>query len=380
MTKGFKIRIYPTKEQEQQMWQHIGACRYVWNYMLAYQQAAYERGEKHLSGFDMINLLKPLKNDGEHEWLYGISSASLQRTCRDLDEAYKRFFKKSAGFPKFKSRKRSKPSFPLREGDGRVWFEESIVHIPTIGKIKYKTDFDLPFGRKNKFVNPRITFVGNKWMLSFGMECENQTFDLIDSSIGIDLGIKDLAVAAVNGERIVFHNINKSKKVRALKKQLKHVQRSISRKYEANRVGNKYIKTKNIEKEETKLQRIHAKLTNIRNNYIHQTTHDIVSMHFRRIIMEDLNVIGMMKNKHLSKAIQEQCFFEFIRQMKYKCEWNGIEFIQVDRYYPSSKTCSGCGNIKSDLKLKDRTYKCECCGLEIDRDFNAAVNLSKYIA
>ena len=216
--------------------------------------------------------------------------------------------------------------------------------------------------------------------MSFGKECENQVQELTDISMGIDLGVKDLAVVEFNGEQITFHNINKSKRMRSLKKKLKHTQRSISRKYEQNRQGNKFVKTKNIEKEEQKLRKIYKKMDGIRKNYLHQTTHKLVSMLPKTVVMEDLNISGMMKNRHLSKAIAEQGFYEFIRQMRYKCEWNGIEFLQVDRFYPSSKTCSVCGNIKKDLKLSDRTYHCECCGTDIDRDYNAAVNLSRYVA
>lgn len=197
--------------------------------------------------------------------------------------------------------------------------------------------------------------------------------------MGIDLGVKELAVVAFDEESLVFHNINKSKKMKNLSKKLKHLQRGISRKYEDNRVGQKYKKTNNIMKEEMKLRKMHARIVNIRNNYIHQTTHSLVSLLPKRVVMEDLNVRGLMKNKHLSKAIQEQSFYEFIRQMKYKCEWRGIEFVQADRFYPSSKTCSTCGHVKSDLKLKDRTYICNECGTVIDRDYNAAVNLSRYV-
>ena len=184
----------------------------------------------------------------------------------------------------------------------------------------------------------------------------------------------------IDNESAVFHNINKSRSVRKLKRKIIYLQRSISRKYEQNRIGNTYVKTNNILRQEIKLRRLHARLSNIRSNYIHQCTHYIVSKLPCRVVMEDLNVSGMMKNKHLSKAIQEQCFFEFIRQMKYKCEWNGIEFIQVSRFYPSSKTCSNCGCIKHDLKLSDRTYSCSECGFVIDRDLNAAINLMKYSA
>ena len=379
MIKSYKIRLYPTKEQEALMWKHIGACRYIWNYMLAYQQEQYVNGEKHLSAFDMIKLLTPLKKDGEHEWLCEVSNASLGVVCRDLDKAYKGFFKKIARFPKFKSRKRSKKTYPVK--DDRIYFINSkLMHIEKVGKIKYKTDFDLPQGRGHKFTNPRISNVNGKWMLSFGMECENQAPVLTDISMGIDLGVKDLAIAEFNGTKITYRNINKTSKMKRLEKQRRHLERSISRKYEQNRRGNTFVKTNNIMRSEERLKKMYARMTNIRTNYIHQTTHDLVSLLPKRVVMEDLNVIGMMKNRHLSKAIQEQRFAEFIRQMQYKCEWNGIEFVQVGRFYPSSKTCSCCGAIKHDLRLRDRVYVCAECGAEIDRDYNAAINLSRYVA
>ena len=379
MIKSYKIRLYPTKEQEALMWKHIGACRYIWNYMLAYQQEQYVNGEKHLSAFDMIKLLTPLKKDGEHEWLCEVSNASLGVVCRDLDKAYKGFFKKIARFPKFKSRKRSKKTYPVK--DDRIYFINSkLMHIEKVGKIKYKTDFDLPQGRGHKFTNPRISNVNGKWMLSFGMECENQAPVLTDISMGIDLGVKDLAIAEFNGTKITYRNINKTSKMKRLEKQRRHLERSISRKYEQNRRGNTFVKTNNIMRSEERLKKMYARMTNIRTNYIHQTTHDLVSLLPKRVVMEDLNVTGMMKNRHLSKAIQEQCFGEFIRQMQYKCEWNGIEFVQVGRFYPSSKTCSCCGAIKRDLRLRDRVYVCAECGAEIDRDYNATINLSRYVA
>lgn len=163
--------------------------------MLAKQQELYKAGGKHLSRFDMANLFTPLKNDGEHSWLFEVSNASLQRVCSDLNEAYQGFFQKRAGFPKFKSKKRSKPSFPVRSE--RLWFDNNgFVHITKLGKVKFKTDFDLPIGTGQKFANPRVAFVNGKWILSFGIECENQTFKLNDYSMGIDLGIKDSAIVA----------------------------------------------------------------------------------------------------------------------------------------------------------------------------------------
>lgn len=380
MIKSYKIRLYPTKEQQQLMWKHVGSCRFIWNWMLVKQEELYKQSDKHLSAFDMINLLTPLKKQEEYSWLKEVSNTSLKDICRDLDKAYKMFFKKTSGFPKFKSRKKSKPNFPIRT-DTLYFKDNKVLNIEKIGKVKYKTDFAFEYGRNAcKFTNARVSYINGKWILSFGMECENQARELNDISMGIDLGVKDLAIVEYNGEPLVFRNINKSKQMRNISKKLKHLQRSISRKYEANRDGKKYNKTKNIEKQEERLRKLRARQSNIRRNYIHQTTHKLVSLLPKRIVMEDLNVTGMMKNRHLSKAVQDQCFYEFIRQMEYKCAWNGIELVKADRFYPSSKTCSGCGCIKTDLKLSDRTYHCSDCGLVIDRDYNAAINLSRYVA
>lgn len=380
MIKSYKVRLYPTKEQERLMWKHVGSCRFIWNWMLAKQEELYKQGEKHLSGFDMINLLSPMKKQEEYKWMCEVSNISLCTICRDLDKAYKMFFKKTSGFPKFKSRKKSKPNFPIRT-DTLYFKDDKVLNIEKIGKVMYKTDFVFEYGRNAcKFTNARVSYINGKWMLSFGMECENQVRELNDISMGIDLGVKDLAIVEYNGQPLVFHNINKSKQMRNIGKRMKHLQRSISRKYEANRTGKKYNKTKNIERQEERLRILRARQSNIRRNYLHQTTHKLVSLLPKRIVMEDLNVQGMMKNRHLSKAVQEQCFYEFIRQIEYKCAWNGIELVKADRFYPSSKTCSGCGCIKKDLKLSDRTYHCSDCGLTIDRDYNAAINLSRYVA
>lgn len=382
MLKGYKIRIYPTKEQKQKLLQHIGARRFIWNYMLDLQERRYVNGDSHLSAFGMHKLLTSLKKQESFAWLNNISNTSLQRACSDLAEAYNRFFKGTANRPKLKSRKRSKPSYAVC-CDEFYFDNDRLITIQKIGKVKYKTDFDLPFRRHAaKFSNVRVSYVQatGKWMVSFSLERENQAPELNDYSIGIDLGVKDLATVECNGEQIVFHNINKSKRMRFLKRRLKHLQRVASRKYEANKQGNKYVKTKNIEKLEQEIRRVYARMANIRDDYIHQITHKLVSMLPKRVVMEDLNVIGMMKNRHLSRAVSEQCFNKFIEYMRYKCEWNGIEFVQADRFYPSSKTCSCCGEIKRDLKLSDRTYTCGSCGLIIDRDYNAAISLSRYTA
>lgn len=374
MIRSKIIRIYPTKEQEQILWKHINCSRYIWNYMLALQIEKYENGKKHLSKFDMNKHLTTIKQDREHCWLYEVNNATLQTVCGDLTEAYQRFFKKISGFPKFKSKKKAKTSFPLRNDS--IYFLEDTVHLPKMGKVRYKTDYEIPLGKEVKLSNPRITYTPNeKWILSVGFECENQAPELTDNLMGIDLGIKELAVVSFDDECLKFGNINKNKKVKNLEGKLKHFQRNIMRKYRQN---GSYEETKNIQKEKGKIKRLYYHISNIRKNYLHQTTHKLVSLLLQQIVMEDLNISGMMKNKHLSKAIQNQCFYEFRRQMTYKCEELGIEIVFADRFFPSSKTCSCCGSYKKELKLSDRMFVCEDCGTKIDRDYNAAINLMRY--
>ena len=217
-------------------------------------------------------------------------------------------------------------------------------------------------------------FRGLHWWISVGVEYTDSKEQLSDEGIGIDLGIKDLAVCSDTNK---YKNINKSKKVKKLEKRKRRLQRKISRKYDKNKEGGSYCKTNNIIKSEKLLLKVNHRLTNIRKNYLHQTTSGIINRKPRFICIEDLNVRGMVKNKHLSKAVQNQGFFEFRKQLEYKCEAKGIQLITADRFYPSSKLCSCCGNIKKDLKLSDRIYKCEC-GNIIDRDFQAAINLKAY--
>ena len=377
MIKGYRIRIYPNKEQKILIEKHMGCCRFIWNYMLNLQNENYKKGNKYISRYDMIRSLTPLKKREEYLWLNEVSNTSLQNICIDLDKDFKGFFKKLNGYPKFKSKKKSKNIYPVC--CNRFYFKDNIhIQIQILGIVKCKTDFKVPIG-KHKFSNVRLSKELNKYFISFGLECENQVRKLNDYSMGIDLGVKELAAVSYGDDSLIFHNINKSSKMRKLNRELKHLQRSVSRKYEENRQGNKYIKTNNIIKLEKKIYKINRKISNIRTNYIHQTTHKLVELLPKRVVMENLNVSGLMKNKHLSEAIAEQGFYRFISYMKYKCEWNGIEFIQVDRFYPSSKTCSCCRKVKKDLKLSDRIFKCEC-GAEIDRDINAAINLKNYVA
>ena len=231
-----------------------------------------------------------------------------------------------------------------------------------------------------KYINPRISYDNKYWYISVGIEQEEIQEELTNISLGIDLGVKELAVCS---DGTVFKNINKTYAIRKIEKRLKGLQKQVSRKYEMNKIKKggedrcQFIKTNNIIKLEKQIQQMHRKLANIRKNYLHQTTTSIVKTKPYRVVIEDLAVSNMMKNKHLSDAIRKQCFYEFKRQLEYKCKFIGIKLVIADRFYPSSKTCSQCGEIKKDLKLKDRVYKCSC-GLSIDRDLNASINLSRY--
>ena len=381
MIRSYKVRIYPTKEQEMLMNKHIDCCRFIWNYMLALNLEREELGEYPLCKFAMCNELTLLKKQPQYKWLNGVSTDSLQIVCGDLDEAYKAFFGKIRGKPKFKKKAKSKRAFPVR--CNRTYFKnDKYIVIPVIGKVKYKTDFTFQYGfNALRIKNPRISNIGNKWILAFALEIEKQDYSLNDFSVGIDLGIKDLAVISYdNNKSKIYHNINKSKKVKYYKSKLAHIQRNLDRKYRKRKSENFYNKemSKNEAREIKKIQYIYYKLANIRDNYIHQVTAEIINMLPKRIVIEDLKVSDMLKDKRLSGEIQEQCFWKFREYLTYKCEEKGIELVIADRYYPSSKTCSCCGNIKKVLKLSNRTYICDKCGFTIDRDLNAAINLMNY--
>ena len=381
MIRSFKVRLFPNQKQEELFWKHINGSRFVWNYGLEHHIKRYHNGETRISGFNLRKVFTKLKKQDEYSWLNELSGHTIAIICIDLDKAYKRFFNKVSNKPKFKKKSKTKKSFPVRQDV--FYFKDNCATIEKIGKVKCQTDYDFPQGRMAcKFSNPRIQYLDNKWILTIGMECENQVQKLNDYSMGIDLGINKLAVVRYSENNLVFKNINKAPRVKKLSAKLKHLQRNCARKYNTNnkscRYEERYFKSNGILKTEEKIRKIHNTLSNIRENHLHQVTHKLVELLPHRVVMEDLNVQGMIKNKHLSRVIIEQRFSEFIRQMEYKCEDRGIEFIQADRWFPSSKKCSQCGYKKSNLKLKDRVYRCEKCGLIIDRDENAAINLMNY--
>ena len=363
-----KVRLYPSEIQEQKLWQSVGTARFIYNWTLSRQEENYKNGGKFISDNELRKEITKLKKD-ELSWLNKVSNNVAKQAVKDGCDAYKRFFKGLADKPRFKSRRKSKKSFyndnwKLKVKDGKL------VNIEKVGWIK--TNEQIPIGVK--YSNPRISYDNKYWYISVGIEQEEIQEELTDVSLGIDLGLKELAICS-NGK--VYKNINKSYVVRKIEKRLKRLQKQVSRKYEQNKKGKEYVKTKNIIKFEKQIQQVYRRLANIRSNYLNKTTTSIVKTKPYRVVIENLNVKGMMKNKHLSDAIRKQGFYEFKRQLEYKCKFREIQLVVADRFYPSSKTCSQCGEVKKDLKLKDRVYKCSC-GLSIDRDLNASINLSRY--
>ncbi|HCL4447049.1 TPA: transposase [Clostridium botulinum] len=373
MIKGFKVRLEPNNKQNTMLFKCAGTSRFIYNWTLARQEENYKNGDKFVNDGILRKEITQLKK-GELYWLNEVSNNIAKQSVKDACNAYKRFFKRQTKKPRFKSKKKSMPSF--YNDVIKIQFKETCVRLEKIGWIKLSENNKIPFGNNVKYMNPRITYDGIHWYVSVNVKVENIKPVLSNISVGIDLGIKDLAI--VSNIDKPFQNINKTHRVKKFKKRIRRLQRQISRKYEMNKDGKKYVKTNNIKKLEYKYNKLQKHLNFIREDYIQKTTTKLVKTKPSRVVMEDLNVSGLMKNKYLAKAVQEQCFYRFITIMKYKCEKYGIEFVQADRFYPSSKTCSNCGNVKTKLSLSERTYICEECGLEIDRDRNASINLSRY--
>ena len=381
MIKSIKVRLNPNNKQLTKLLQYAGCARFAYNWAISREQDNYKQGSKFLSDSELRKEFTQLKKQSEYQWLNEVSNNVTKQAIKDACNTYKKFFKGQCKYPKFKSKKHSTPSF--YQDNIKIQFTDTHVKVEGFSMSKKQNKQKLNWiklcekGRiptDCKYMNPRFTYDGLYWYVSVGIEEDDNTTLPSNEGIGIDLGIKDLAICS---DRNTYKNINKTQTVKKIEKRKRRLQRSISRRYEKNKKGVSYCKTSNIIKREKELLKLNHRLTNIRQNYLHQTTSEIVKREPSFICIEDLNVSGMMKNKHLSKAVQQQGFREFRRQIEYKSAWNNIPVIIADRFFPSSKLCSCCGKIKKDLKLSDRIYKCEC-GNIIDRDYQAALNLKMY--
>lgn len=374
MIVTLKIPLNPNKTQEKKFISFSHTARGVYNWGLSKMKENYELYKKTLSLQDLLTSLQELKyKDSNYAWVKEVPEAVTKQSLKDLMVAYKNFYRGTSKLPKFKSRRKTRLAFYQRTDNVYYVEETKRVNITGIGKVKANNYFGW-FPKNPK--NSRVIYDGKFWFLVVSVEVRNSGVALSQTVLGVDLGIKKLAVRS---DGVEVSNINNFRTILQLEKRLKRLQRKVSKKYEFTKLnGTPYQKTKNIIRLEKEIRLLHRRLTNIRETHLHTATQDIVKTKPCRVVMETLNVRGMMKNRHISKAVANQSFFKFKAYLKYKCEFYGIEFVEADTFFPSSKLCSECGFRKSRLSLSERVFICECCGSVTDRDLNAAINLANY--
>ena len=375
LLKSFKTEINPTEEQKVKIRKTIGACRYIYNFYLAHNKELHDNGEKFMSGksFSVWLNNEYLPKNPDKLWMKEVSSKSVKRSIENGCVAFTRFFKHQSAFPNFKKKGKSDVKmYFVKNNPKDCRCERHRMNIPSLGWVRMKEKGYVPTTKDGYVMKSgHVSIKADRYYVSVLIEIQNnKTADNSNEGIGIDLGLKDFAIVS-NGK--TYKNINKSAKLKKLEKQLIREQRSLSRKYEHLKKGESTQRA-NIQKQKLKVQKLHHKMDDIRTDYINKTIAEMVKTKPSYITIEDLNVSGMMKNKHLSKAVASQKFYEFRTKLQAKCKENGIELRVVARWYPSSKTCHCCGAIRKDLKLSDRIFQCDCGYIE-DRDFNAALNL-----
>ena len=378
MYKSIKIEIKPTEEQKIQINKTIGVERFIYNEYIKYNQEQYKSNNKFVSAFEFSKYINNIyiPNNLDKKWIKDVSSKSVTQAMIYGEKAFKNFFKGLTNFPKFKKKgKNELGAYFVKNNKTDFEFYRHKIKIPTLKFVRLKEYGYIPKNANIK--SGTITKMAGRYFLSLIIEMDMpvKTLNTNAKGLGVDLGIKNTAICS---DGMVFKNINKTKKVRQLKKKLKREQKSLARSIEYSKSNKiKLRDLKNFSKKKLKLQRIFYRLNCIRNDYNNKIVNNITRTKLKYITIEDLRISNMVKNKHLSKAIQEQNFYSIRTKLINKCNERNIELRIVDRFYPSSKLCSCCGNIKKDLKLNDRIYKCNYCNLEIDRDYNASINLEK---
>ena len=381
MLKSFKTEIKPTREQIAKINRTIGTCRYLYNFYLAHNKELYDKGEKFMSAksFSVWLNNEYIPDNQDKSWIKEVSSKAAKQSLENANRAFSRFFKGQSGFPRFKKKSNQdvKMYFVKTDAKAVIRCERHRIKIPTLGWVRLKEKGYIPTTKQGYVIKSgTVSCKAGRYYVSVLIDVpDTEKTRLNDFGLGIDLGVKEFAVIS-NG--VIKKNINKTAKLKKLEKKLKRNQRCLSRKYEDLKKRNNKMKgeatRQNIQKQVLKVQKLHHRIDNIRTDYINKTIAEIVKTKPSYITIEDLNVKGMMKNRHLSKAVALQKFYEFRTKLEKQCKESGIELRVVDRFYPSSKLCHCCGFIKKDLKLSDRIYKCDC-GYKCDRDFNASLNL-----
>ena len=375
MLKSFKTEINPTEEQKVGIRKTTGTCRFIYNFYLAHNKELHENGKKFMSSNQFRVWLNNeyLPNHPEYSWIKEAYSKAVTQAVNNGQTAFTRFFNHKSAFPNFKKKGKSDVKmYFVKNNPKDCRCERHRINIPSLGWVRIKEKGYIPTTKDGYVIKSgHVSIKADRYYVSVLIEIPNNKIaNNPNEGIGIDLGLKDFAIVS-NGK--IYKNINKSAKLKKLEKQLIREQRSLSRRYENLKKGESTQKP-NIQKQRLKVQKLHHRIDNIRTDYINKTIAEIVKTKPSYITIEDLNVSGMMKNKHLSKAVASQKFYEFRTKLQAKCNENGMELRVVDRWFPSSKTCHCCKNIKKDLKLSDRIFKCYCGYIE-DRDFNAALNL-----
>ena len=381
MLKSFKTEIKPTREQIAKINRTIGTCRYLYNFYLAHNKELYDKGEKFMSAksFSVWLNNEYIPDNQDKSWIKEVSSKAAKQSLENANRAFSRFFKGQSGFPRFKKKSNQdvKMYFVKTDAKAVIRCERHRIKIPTLGWVRLKEKGYIPTTKQGYVIKSgTVSCKAGRYYVSVLIDVPDiEKTRLNDFGLGIDLGVKEFAVIS-NG--VIKKNINKTAKLKKLEKKLKRNQRCLSRKYEDLKKRNNKMKgeatRQNIQKQVLKVQKLHYRIDHIRTDYINKTIAEIVKTKPSYITIEDLNVKGMMKNRHLSKAVASQKFYEFRTKLEKQCKESGIELRVVDRFYPSSKLCHCCGFIKKDLKLSDRIYKCDC-GYKCDRDFNASLNL-----
>ena len=375
LLKSFKTEINPTEEQKVRIRKTTGTCRFIYNFYLAHNKELHENGKKFMSSNQFRVWLNNeyLPNHPEYSWIKEAYSKAVTQAVNNGQTAFTRFFNHKSAFPNFKKKGKSNVKmYFVKNNPKDCRCERHRINIPSLGWVRIKEKGYIPTTKDGYVIKSgHVSIKADRYYVSVLIEIPNNKItNNSNEGIGIDLGLKDFAIVS-NGK--IYKNINKSAKVKKLEKQLIREQRSLSRKYENSQKGESTQRA-NIQKQKLKVQKLHHRIDNIRTDYMNKTIAEIVKTKPSYITIEDLNVKGMMKNRHLSKAVASQKFYEFRIKLQAKCNENGIELRVADRWYPSSKTCHYCKNIRKDLKLSDRIFKCDCGYIE-DRDLNAALNL-----
>lgn len=361
MIRAYKTEIKPTKKQVEYFNKACGTSRFIYNWGLDRRIKYYEETKKSLTYAKQNLELTILKK--ENEWMYEVGKFVHQNALRNLQTAFNNFFrgnKSGVGFPKFKSKHKDRNSFQI--DNDRFYVTNDTIKIQTIGVLKLKERGYIPI-EVIKYCYAVISEQAGRWFISVIVEQEDlEKRELTEEVIGVDLGIKTLGTCS---DGTIFENPKAYKKYL---KQLKREQRRLSRKVKGSN---------NRNKQKQKLKKVHFRISNIRKDSINKMTTFLTKTKSRTIVIEDLNVKGMLKNHKLAGALSDASFGEIKRQLEYKSIWYSCNLLFVDRFFPSSKLCSTCGSIKDDLTLSDRIYSCSC-GNNVDRDLNASINLKNY--